>query len=664
MSRKPRSQINETGLLRNTISNGMGLEPISSVKELIDNSLDADAKNIHITFDKIQYLTNDECVEPINTYAIIVSDDGKGMNKIGQQNFLETFLENQNKGNHGKYGIGGIASCIHLSEAFNPEANFSASMVFTNSKNNSTYSRVKEIIIDWKQIEKQMDKNERKIWTDAVSSNNIDEFNKKYIWEKYKLSDTGTIIVNVPSKNSIMKYIESWDISGEFIQKLCYQCIKSYYYILQQGCNITISDNISETMRTIEITQQSIRNFDPIHFNKTENIGEEKLKVTIFKLPDHINYLSFSIETLESRGKHYSFNKRYFPHYRNGTYRQSFKLEQNEYDKYIQYLKSENKSTKVSKFEVIDNNDLEAFNDTNNCLGHFILESVWLSDEDNSIDSQNQRKYLGSSVSDRQAGLYFVRNSKVLTDPISLDKVRTTQTHTKWRSACKYSNPDTNILDKLIKPMINKSKLSKESLHNGLRKVLSLTLQWFVGFYLDKGVINKPKIDTTKVIKKPTIPLVIISTNSSDSELSDILSNSSEEDTDESNNSINSLNDEIELNVPIPKLSNNSPINIFTTNNLINKKNYGFTEAQKKIIKNRQHNKCNNFSHSSFQKKYKFECPLHSHPIRLGHWDIEGCEVDHIIPKHLGGENDTDNGQALCLSCHAVKTKHERSGKL
>lgn len=34
-------------------------------------------------------------------------------------------------------------------------------------------------------------------------------------------------------------------------------------------------------------------------------------------------------------------------------------------------------------------------------------------------------------------------------------------------------------------------------------------------------------------------------------------------------------------------------------------------------------------------------------------------EVDHIIPRHLGGSNDPDNLQALCHSCHAAKSASE-----
>ena len=38
-------------------------------------------------------------------------------------------------------------------------------------------------------------------------------------------------------------------------------------------------------------------------------------------------------------------------------------------------------------------------------------------------------------------------------------------------------------------------------------------------------------------------------------------------------------------------------------------------------------------------------------------------EVDHITPKRAGGEDDDENLQALCKSCHSVKTMRERYGK-
>jgi len=34
-------------------------------------------------------------------------------------------------------------------------------------------------------------------------------------------------------------------------------------------------------------------------------------------------------------------------------------------------------------------------------------------------------------------------------------------------------------------------------------------------------------------------------------------------------------------------------------------------------------------------------------------------EVDHILPLHKGGTDDTDNLQALCTECHADKTARD-----
>lgn len=52
-------------------------------------------------------------------------------------------------------------------------------------------------------------------------------------------------------------------------------------------------------------------------------------------------------------------------------------------------------------------------------------------------------------------------------------------------------------------------------------------------------------------------------------------------------------------------------------------------------------------------------------------WTCRGCGVvdrsgrslqaDHIIPLSLGGTNDLENMQALCVSCHSQKSKAEQA---
>jgi 5-methylcytosine-specific restriction endonuclease McrA len=38
--------------------------------------------------------------------------------------------------------------------------------------------------------------------------------------------------------------------------------------------------------------------------------------------------------------------------------------------------------------------------------------------------------------------------------------------------------------------------------------------------------------------------------------------------------------------------------------------------------------------------------------------------VDHIVPRCEGGTNNAENLQALCISCHMKKTKHENRKRM
>ena len=80
------------------------------------------------------------------------------------------------------------------------------------------------------------------------------------------------------------------------------------------------------------------------------------------------------------------------------------------------------------------------------------------------------------------------------------------------------------------------------------------------------------------------------------------------------------------------------------------------TEALKKLVAGRQNYKCaNSPSANNIVKNYK--CPLWQNTQRLGNFGEEGYQIDHIVEHSLTQNDDESNLQALCLSCHSVKTR-------
>ena len=89
------------------------------------------------------------------------------------------------------------------------------------------------------------------------------------------------------------------------------------------------------------------------------------------------------------------------------------------------------------------------------------------------------------------------------------------------------------------------------------------------------------------------------------------------------------------------------------------KRNFEFTHKQKQKILQRQNYKCNNFPGSPFELKFNYCCLLHQNGGDGTFEQKVGHEIDHIIPIQERGTNEIENGQALCVCCHRVKTKYE-----
>lgn len=80
--------------------------------------------------------------------------------------------------------------------------------------------------------------------------------------------------------------------------------------------------------------------------------------------------------------------------------------------------------------------------------------------------------------------------------------------------------------------------------------------------------------------------------------------------------------------------------------------------AQKKYIAGKQFNKCANKPKSKLLGLEDYMCPLWKRKDKnAGCFDQSGYEIDHIKEFSLTHDDNNKNLQALCKSCHTVKTK-------
>ncbi len=84
------------------------------------------------------------------------------------------------------------------------------------------------------------------------------------------------------------------------------------------------------------------------------------------------------------------------------------------------------------------------------------------------------------------------------------------------------------------------------------------------------------------------------------------------------------------------------------------------TQSQKKMVAGKQYHKCKNEPGSNLEGLNNYKCPLWTNPdlATKGCFDESGYEVDHIVEHTVSHDDSDDNLQALCKSCHVVKTKY------
>lgn len=88
------------------------------------------------------------------------------------------------------------------------------------------------------------------------------------------------------------------------------------------------------------------------------------------------------------------------------------------------------------------------------------------------------------------------------------------------------------------------------------------------------------------------------------------------------------------------------------------------SESLKKKIAGRQYFKCANNPMVNLRTLEKYKCPLWKlNDINRGSFDESCYEIDHIYEFAETGDDSENNLQALCLSCHRVKTKEYMRSK-
>ena len=91
-----------------------------------------------------------------------------------------------------------------------------------------------------------------------------------------------------------------------------------------------------------------------------------------------------------------------------------------------------------------------------------------------------------------------------------------------------------------------------------------------------------------------------------------------------------------------------------------NKNRYISVKIKEELLK-KQSNKCANNPDIPAIGLVGYNCPLWI--CYDGDFDQAGVQYDHIVEHSDGGANNINNLQALCPSCHAVKTKRYVSQK-
>ncbi len=461
------SEIDESGLIKNTIKNGLGMSFLSIISEKLDNSLDANSKNITITIDNIETkISNRGRIENIKSCALIISDDGCGMKEEDNslQGLLSLFKMNENSDKNGIYGIGSIASDLALGDNY--------TIYFTRSKDiNQDY----EIVIPWNKIFSDKSKT---VWSNKVSVNNISDINKKLL-KKYQLNKkSGTTVINFFDDEYFLDYINIYELN--------YYIKKNYFSYLKSGViiNINVLKSLmnfnSENLESYSSSEEYIEEYSDEDNQNLQNDFVENGKYISFICNKEKSIDVLSIDLIKKNG---NLGCLVFAdittYYHNIKKAYGFKFSIKDYK-----LGKTKINKKISKFlfpfnkhQNPRNLSLEEDLDGWEVIGTYKIDISLVTNEIVKKDEKLMKDALGRSDVSSYTGLYLKRNNRILCEPTNLYKLRNTQTGSNWRAILSWNS--NKKLDALIKPQLNKSKVNKDNFNKTLYRGISLFVKDF-----------------------------------------------------------------------------------------------------------------------------------------------------------------------------------------
>ena len=473
-----KADIDYKGFLFNVLTSvGLSVDS-NALCELIDNSIDANATNIkiNITSDKEKISINENGkLVVIKGPFLIVSDNGMGLNNDRIKKLLTLCTENKNNNHNGKFGIGAIGSFSNINKHLYKNNKDSYTLLLSKTEDSLNHQ---EIILNFTYFYNTEDPS---FWQN-VSGQNISPQNKD-IFDKYKIHEDGTVIINTIDTISI----------NNFIEKLKYKCILHYYNYIKdnlqiQFINRELNWTLNKDSELVDLTGED------------RNNNMFKFKIYTNNTTDF--YAKFVSSDLKESDKKIHFNN----------------------FKYIK-LTPRNKKQHYNKFFEFTNKIPEDVKEKYMVFKIIITEPYIKQDSIKKILFDNTNL---SFQGDDYNGLYVERNYRILAKPFAVENIRQTQNGVRLRAKIEYNSDD---FDNLFPVQIDKSQFNGKHMNKGLYRLVSLLSQEiYIKHYLgENDKFKKELFDrknvTLNINQKKTVQLLVppkpVNTNTRPPKLND-----------------------------------------------------------------------------------------------------------------------------------------------